>query len=219
MSDSINRSRDLLIWGASGHALVVADAVRCGGRLNIAGFIDDVNPGRAGESFGGSRIIGGRDVIKDLQSSGVVWAFAAVGDNAARVELGQVLRDAGFRLPVIVHPRAIVADAIVLGDGTYVAAGCVICPEAHIGRSVIVNTAATVDHHCLIGEGAHVAPGAHLAGWVSVGEQALIGVGASVRDRIRIGARAVIGAGAAVVTDIPAGTTACGVPARVREDQ
>mgnify|MGYP003783991267 FL=1 len=82
-----------------------------------------------------------------------------------------------------------------------------------------MNTAATVDHHCLIGEGAHVAPGAHLAGWVSVGEQALIGVGASVRDRIRIGARAVIGAGAAVVTDVPDGTTACGVPARVREDQ
>ena len=49
----MDRMEKMVIWGASGHALVVADAVRRRGEFQIAGFIDDVNPGRAGESFGG----------------------------------------------------------------------------------------------------------------------------------------------------------------------
>ena len=32
----------LVIWGASGHALVVADIIRLRGEFDIVGFIDDL---------------------------------------------------------------------------------------------------------------------------------------------------------------------------------
>ena len=50
-----------MIWGASGHARVVADIVRLNGAYTIAGFLDDVAPERAGETFEGSSILGRRD--------------------------------------------------------------------------------------------------------------------------------------------------------------
>ncbi|WP_304412082.1 acetyltransferase [Synechococcus sp. CB0205] len=47
-------------------------------------------------------------------------------------------------------------------------------------------------------------------------ERSWIGIGASVIQQIRIGADVIVGAGAAVVSDLPDGVTAVGVPARVR---
>jgi acetyltransferase-like isoleucine patch superfamily enzyme len=50
---------------------------------------------------------------------------------------------------------------------------------------------------------------------VKVEAGALVGVGAAVRPHITIGRGAVVGAGAAVVSDVEAGATVGGVPARV----
>jgi acetyltransferase-like isoleucine patch superfamily enzyme len=44
---------------------------------------------------------------------------------------------------------------------------------------------------------------------------ALIGAGATVSPGVLVGDRAIVGAGAVVVTDVPAGATVVGVPARV----
>jgi acetyltransferase-like isoleucine patch superfamily enzyme len=48
-----------------------------------------------------------------------------------------------------------------------------------------------------------------------VGRGAWIGIGATIIDRVRIGEYSVVGAGAVVVSDIPAGVVAYGVPATV----
>jgi PglD N-terminal domain len=38
----------IVIWGAGGHALVVADIIRLRDDYELVGFLDDVNPERAG---------------------------------------------------------------------------------------------------------------------------------------------------------------------------
>lgn len=50
---------------------------------------------------------------------------------------------------------------------------------------------------------------------VSVGEGAWLGAGAKILDGVTIGDRAIIGAGAVVRHDVPAGSVAVGIPARV----
>lgn len=50
---------------------------------------------------------------------------------------------------------------------------------------------------------------------IVIEDGAWIGAGAIVTDGVRIGRNAVIGAGAVVTSDIPAGTVAVGIPARV----
>jgi acetyltransferase EpsM len=208
------RKIPVAVWGASGHALVVADILRLTGRCRIAGFLDDVNPGRRGEAFCGAKVLGGREQLAALRRRGVRHLALAFGDCAGRLELAELARERGFTLLTAVHPRAVVAGDVALGEGTVVAAGAVINPAARIGRVVIVNTSASVDHECLVEAGAHVAPGAHLAARVTVGRGAWVGLGAAVKEGVSIGAGACVGAGAVVLADVPPGMLAYGVPAR-----
>lgn len=206
----------LVIWGASGHALVVADIVRRQGAYRIVGFLDNVNPGRRGAEFCGASILGGEEQLAPLLEQGVRHILLGFGDCRMRLELTGVLQSQGFSLPVAVHPQSIVAEDVVLGAGTVIAGGVVVNPSAKVGRSVIINTTACVDHECIIGDAAHICPGVRLAGRVEVGQATQIGIGAIVIDKIHIGARVLIGAGAVVVSDIPDSVVAYGIPARIK---
>jgi len=205
----------LIIWGASGHALVVADAARASGEYEIVGFIDDVHPERSGEAFCGAAILGGREQLDVLPQQGVDKLIMGIGHCQARLELSEFARNKGFRLATVIHPRAYVAMDASVGRGTVILAGAVVNSAARIGENVIINTSASVDHECLIEDGAHIGPGVHLGGRVSVGRGTWIGIGATVIDRASMGAEAVIGAGAVVVNNIPDGVLAYGIPARV----
>ena len=205
----------LVIWGASGHARVVADIVRLEKTYEIVGFLDDLNPRRAQTEFGGAVVLGGKEQLDVLPRQGVNHLIVAVGDCQARLRLAALARASGFRLATGLHPRATVAADVHIGEGTVITAGAVITPGASVGENVIINTCASVDHDCVIADGVHLSPGGHLASNVLVGRAAWIGIGATVIDGVRIGAGAVIGAGSVVLHDIPDGVLAYGVPAKV----
>jgi len=205
----------LVIWGAAGHALVVADIIRLRGEFEIAGFLDDVDPTRAGTEFFGSSVLGGREQLESLKLQGINNLTFGIGNCAARLKLSGLAREKGFRFIAAVHPQAVVAGDAEVGPGTMIAAGAVINSGTRIGENAIINTSASIDHECVIEDAAHISPGVHLAGKVSVGRGAWVGIGATVVDGVKIGAGAMVGAGAVVLEDIPDGMLAFGVPARV----
>ena len=207
----------LVIWGASGHALVIADIIRLRGDYELIGFIDDINPNRKGAIFSGVPILGGREQLNRLFKMGIDKIILGFGDCTARLILSDLVHKEGFKLVTAIHPSAVIAQGVMIGSGTVVAAGTVINSGSVIGNNVIINTSSSVDHECIIADGAHIAPGVHLAGCVTVGQAAWIGIGATVIDHISIGARALIGAGSVVIDDIPNDAVAYGVPARQRE--
>lgn len=205
----------VLIWGASGHAKVVAFIIRAEGRYDVAGFIDDVSPGRDGHLFEGSRVYASREAMDSLLAQGVRHGLVAIGNNDVRFRLADEMRRRGLTLARATHPSAVVADDVGVGEGTVVAAGCVVHPGTRLGENVIVNTAAVIDHDGVIGDGAHVAPGCVLAGHVQVGRLSFIGAGSVIRDGVSIGERVTVGAGSVVIDSLPDGVTAYGVPARL----
>jgi len=205
----------LVIWGASGHALVVADIIRSRGEYEIVGFLDDVNPERHGTEFCGAPVLGGQEQLDVLKRMGVNHLIFGFGDCEARLRLSELVRAKEFCLATAIHPHAIVATDVPVGRGTVVAAGAVVNPGSRIGENVIINTCASIDHECVIEEGVHICPGVHLGGRVIVGRGAWIGIGATIKDRVRIGARSLIGAGSLVLNDIPDDVVAYGVPAKV----
>jgi UDP-N-acetylbacillosamine N-acetyltransferase len=204
----------VVIWGASGHALVVADILRRNGRV-VAGFLDDVDRTRRGEPFGGARVLGGRECLASLRADGVREMVIGIGDCATRLRLGDVVRQHDFELARAVHPRAIIASDVAIGAGTVVCAGAVANPAAFVGENVIINTAATVGHECEIADGAHVGPGAHLGGRARVGRGAWVAIGAIVVHGVTIGDGSVVGAGAVLMRNVPPRVVAFGVPARI----
>ena len=204
----------IVIWGAAGHAKVVADILRQT-EFDVVGFLDDTNPDRRGESFCEATVLGDANQLQKIYESGVRKAIVAFGDNMRRLAVGELLEERGFELITAIHPSAVIAPDSVVGSGSVVVAGVVVSPAAVIGRGAILNTAATVGHDCTIADGAHIGPGVHIAGHVRVGRGAWIGIGATIIDRKRIGAWSIVGAGAVVIEDVPDRVLVAGVPARI----
>ncbi len=205
---------ELLIWGAGGHAAVVADLAELNG-WSVAAFIDDPPGSNAGTRLAAAPLVGAA-AARELVLAGVRQAAVAVGDPRVRLAQATLLQTWGCTLPALIHPRASVARSAELGAGTIVCAGAVVSAWARLGPLCIVNNLAIAGHHCDLAQGVHVAPRAALAGRVAAGIGAWIGIGACVRERVRLGEWCYIGAGAAVVADVPAACLALGVPAKVR---
>jgi sugar O-acyltransferase (sialic acid O-acetyltransferase NeuD family) len=202
----------LLILGARGLGRVVADAARLSGRWPEIAFLDDRYPDI--QAVDGLPVLGGVGAAAELRLR-FVDAVVAVEDSRLRLRTLQVVHQEGLHLVVVAHPTAAVSDRALFGPGTVIMAQCAINPGARLGTGCIVNTGATVDHDCDLGPGVHLSPGAHLGGNVTIRERSWLGTGASVRAGITIGADVTVGDGAAVITDLPDGVTAVGVPARV----
>lgn len=204
----------VVIFGAGGHALVVAEILQMMGH-SIAGFIDDTDPLRKAQAFGPAKVLGGSDVLHDLQSDGLQHAIVAIGHCGARTRIAENLEAIGFTLVTAIHPTASVSRDAEVAPGCVVSAQAAVNIGVRLERNVIVNTGATVDHECRIGPGVHIGPGVNLAGKVTVGSGTWIGIGATVLDRISIGEGAYIGAGSLVLKNIPSGMLAYGVPAQI----
>ena len=83
-------------------------------------------------------------------------AVAAFGNNHTRLFWTDKLLEAGYEVPSIVHPSAIVSPSAVLGPGCFIMQRAVVNTHTHVDRAALVNSGAVVDHDSLVCAGAHV---------------------------------------------------------------
>lgn len=204
-----------VIFGArhDGSAKVLLDIIRCEGRYEVVGFLDD-DAARHGATLDGLPVLGGSERLAGLRRDGVLGIAFALGSNRGRHALLDRARAAGLQPITTIHPRATVAAGVRVGDGVWMAAGAIVNPGATVGEGVVINTGATIDHDCAIGDYANVSPGCHLSGRTRVGRYAFLGTGVVTLPDAQIGDDAIVGAGSVVVKTVAEGCTVAGVPAR-----
>jgi len=207
--------KPLVIWGAKGPALIVADIVRLRGEYDIVGYLDNLNPERKNTSFGGAKVLGGEEELDNLWNAGVRHIIFAFQNNPVRLRLAEMVKTRGFKLASAIHPMASVAVGAQIGAGTVVRAQSAIGPETRIGENCIIGYGAMVSHHCIIEDGVHLGSGVNMAGSVRIGRATWVGIGATIIDPRSIGSDSMIGAGAVVTGDVPDDVVAYGVPAKV----
>jgi sugar O-acyltransferase (sialic acid O-acetyltransferase NeuD family) len=204
----------VIIVGAGGHALVVADAVRASGD-DVVGFVDMVAPQRKGELFCGSPIIGCLDDFYTLPESEKLFVAFGFGHCMARYRLMGELNTHNVQLHTVIHPRAFVSPSARIGHGVYIGPNAVVEAQCDIGAGTIINNGVCVCHGSSIGCAVAICPGVMIGGQTIIGDKTWLGIGSTCIDKIRIGDNSFIGAGSVVVSNMPENCFAIGVPARV----
>ena len=197
----------LVIIGASGHGKVVADIAVHNGYKDIV-FLDD----NASISE-----CDGWPVVGKSNEAPAGEVFIAIGKARIRKQLSERYFDR--KQPALIHPSAVIANGVEVGEGTVVMAGAVINPDAKIGKGCIINTSSSVDHDCIVEDYCHISVGAHLCGAVTVGKDTWIGAGATVSNNVTICDGCIIGAGAVVINNIDESGTYVGVPSRKMKER
>lgn len=187
--------RPYVVLGDGGHAAVVADLLLSIDAPILGVTSPDQTQGRSW--FNGIECIGNDEQIKNYSPDDIYLALG-IGDNGLRQSLYENMVSMGYVFPGLAHPAATVSTSVKIENGSVVMAGAIIQARSVLGKGIIVNTSASVDHDCKLSDFSHVAPGSHLCGGVSVGTRTLIGSGAIVIQEIDISADKLVKAGSCV---------------------
>ncbi len=214
MTSSRDANLPVIILGGGGHGRVVADLLRAMGRT-VLGYTDAENA-EAKQAAMGVEFLGPDEEVMQTSPGEVLLAvgLGGIGDTGPRQRMFERFKADGYRFATAVHPTAIVAEGVTIGEGSQIMAGAIINPGGRIGVNAVINTGAVIDHDADIGDHVHIATGAVLSGGVKVGSRAHIGTGAAVIQSVTICAGALIAAGATVTGDVAAGKRVAGTPAK-----
>ena len=191
----------IILVGFGGHARSVADSIEQAGKYQIIGYTDvkKANPDN------GYSYLGRDDELTHIFENGTHLAAVTVGQlgtDRTRHKLYERLKQIGFELPVIIDPSVMVADHVVIEEGTFVGKGAIINSNSHIGKMCIINTGALCEHDNVIGDFCHIAVRAVSSGMVTIGSNSFIGANATIIQGVNLGNEVVIGAGSVVLHDV-----------------
>ncbi len=169
-----------------------------------------------------------REIVAEIKSE---IAVIRERDPAARSTAEVVLLYSGFhallahRLAHLLQQKGHPMAARAISQGARFFTGIEIHPGATIGKGLFIDhgSAVVIGETAEIGENCTIYQGVTLGGTgkdvgkrhPTLGNHVMVGAGAKILGPVHIGDNAKIAAGAVVLKDIPANSTAVGIPARV----
>lgn len=157
------RELNLLILGAGSHGREVRELAESLRVFRKISFLDDEKP----EAIGPCKMLG--RYVGEYPA-----AIPAVGDQTLRMRwIGELAR-AGFILPVLIHPRAMISTSAKIGYGTVVCAQAIIGAGADIGRGCIISSGATVDRDVTVPDGTYVGCGQAITSNIQIDREGVL---------------------------------------------
>jgi acetyltransferase-like isoleucine patch superfamily enzyme len=148
------------IFGAGAQGRVTLEVWRSAVPDGDFSFIDD-DPGLHGKVVNGAPIVGGVEFILDCFGP-ADEIIVAMGNNQERMVLGGKLEVKGLTLGNAIHTSSVIMESAEIGGGCMLLARAVVNTGARLGKHVIINTAAIVEHDAIIEDGVQLGPGVSL---------------------------------------------------------
>ena len=141
--------KSLLILGAGGFGHMIQETAKLLG-YEKAVFLDDAvrDPDVVGKCCDYESFLGQYDT-----------AVAALGDNNMRLHWTEKLMEAGYDVPAIIHPSAVVSPSASIGKGSFIMQRAIVNTHTVVEHGVLINSGAVVDHDSYVERGAHIGLG------------------------------------------------------------
>jgi sugar O-acyltransferase (sialic acid O-acetyltransferase NeuD family) len=177
----------------------------------FAGFLDDREHLLVGKAAAAGRVLG--DPLSYEPGEHDVF-ICAIGSPAVRRHYAGIVRGRGGRFTTLIEPWSRVGERVEIGTGCLIGPFCVVSCDLKIGDDTVITTHVTIGHDAVIGCGCHIGAFAFIGGGVELSDEVTVHPHAMIAPGVQVGRGAVIGAGAVVLTDVVAGHTVFGSPAR-----
>lgn len=209
-----NGKSPLVVLGAGGTGLYMAEVAERTGRYHVAGFLDD-DPIKQAEGYCGHPVLGTLAYWSNLPANTLL--INSLYGPKKNQKLAGVVASLGVpdcRWATIVDPSAVVSSRATLLPGCFVGMGCVVEPMAKCERLCALLGNVYMAHHTQLGAYTVLANSVSIAGGVVVGSTCYIGANSTLREYIHIGTGVTVGMGAVVTKSVTDGDIVVGNPAR-----
>lgn len=200
----------LYIFGAGGHAKVIAESALNQEKISNICFID--------YSFQQKEFINQNKKYTQIVESEIPNNFLdelsiiGIGNNQIRRGIASKFSSAQFT--TILGSLSVVSKSANISLGCFIGNGAIINADSSIGMHSIINTQAVIEHDCKIGDFSHIGPSTVVAGGSKIGKNNFIGGGSFVNPNISICDNVLIGSGSVVIEDIKDPGSYVGSPVR-----
>jgi sugar O-acyltransferase (sialic acid O-acetyltransferase NeuD family) len=177
---------DIILIGGGGHCKSVIDVIELENKYKIVGIVD--KKALLGEEILGYKVIGCDDDLPILftKYKNAVITVGQIKSNTSRVKLLNILKNIGYKLPIIKSPLAYISKHAHIKEGTIIMHQALVNAYAKIGKNCIINTKALVEHDVIIEDNCHISTAAIINGGVIVKENSFIGSNAVTKEYIEI---------------------------------
>ncbi|MDC0239202.1 acetyltransferase [Candidatus Thioglobus sp.] len=188
----------IVLIGGGGHCRSVIDVIEQQGKYKIAGIID--KPELFGQEILGYKVIGNDSELTYLakQYGNAIVTLGHIDSPHPRIELFNLAIKAGFKIPIIISPRAYVSKHSKVGKGSVVMHDALINANTIVGENCIINSKALIEHDCTISSHCHISTQAIINGSVLIGERSFVGSNSTTKQGVSIAKDSFIKAGSVV---------------------
>ena len=177
---------DIILIGGGGHCKSVIDVIEQEVRFNIVGIID--KPELVGSQILDYKVIASDDELVQL-SKKIPYALITVGQIKSadlRINLFNQVKEYGYKLPVVISPRAYVSRYTTIDEGTVICHDALINANVNIGKNCIINSKALIEHDSRVEAHCHISTGVIINGGVTIKKNSFIGSHATIVNNVII---------------------------------
>ena len=178
----------------------------------LLGFITEAVYFQNGDMIGGYPWLGDKEWI--LKHKRDVYCACTIGDAGVRAAIQRDLAKQGVMFETIISTSSHIGKDTEIGQGCVFYRNVSVGANCKIGNGVMLNHGCTVGHDTVVGDYTTVMTASGISGFCKVGSEVKIGGHAFIVPRKKIGDKSTVAAGSVVFTNVRAGTTVLGNPAK-----
>jgi len=207
----------MIVIGTGGFARDILQDVVDGKEIRDIFFFDDVNSYTS--FYNEFVILKNMEEVKKIFDNGNTDYVIGIGNPILRQELNLKFSKLGGNLCHTISQFAKIGKYDVsIGKGCNILSNVIVSNSVRIGKCCILYFGVVITHDCIVGDFVELSPNVTLLGKCEVGSFTQIGANSTILPNIKIGSNVIIGAGSVVTHDLPDGSLAYGVPARILKE-